>query len=44
MAEQSRVGTSEMDREAGRFWQRFALAGTVGILLAATVWIWMGFC
>ena len=40
MSEQSRVGTSEMDREAGRFWKKFAIGGTVVVMMGFILWIW----
>ena len=40
MSEESRVGTSEMDREVGRFWTKFALVGTVVIGLGVIAWVW----
>ncbi len=40
MTGSSRIGTSEMDREAGRFWKKFAIVGTIAILLGTGAWIW----
>ena len=42
MSEQSRLGTSEMDRESGRLLRKFALVGTIVILLGVVAWIWFG--
>ncbi len=40
ISEQSRVGTSEMDRESGRFLWKFAIGGTILVVLGAIFWIW----
>ena len=40
MSGESRVGTSEMDREVGRFWTKFALVGTVVVVLGVIAWVW----
>lgn len=41
MTEESRVGTSEMDRQAGRFWRKFAVIATGLVLLAFITWVWI---
>ncbi len=41
IAEQSIVGTSEMDRAAGRFWRNVAIIGTLLLLLGLVVWIYV---
>lgn len=38
MTGESRVGTSEMDREVGRFWKGFAVTATVIVILAVIAW------
>ena len=40
MSGESRVGTSEMDREVGRFWTKFAIVGTVVVVLGVIAWVW----
>ncbi len=41
MCGESRVGTSEMDREVGRFWKRFAVVATLLVLIGVITWIWL---
>jgi hypothetical protein len=41
MSGESRVGTSEMDRQAGRFWKGFAVIATAIVILGAVAWIWV---
>lgn len=40
MSGESRLGTSEMDREAGRFWKGFAVAATLVVIAGAVAWVW----
>lgn len=40
MTEESRVGTSRMDREVGWFWHKFAVIATVVVIGGAVAWIW----
>lgn len=39
MSGESRVGTSEMDRQAGRFWRRFAMIATLAVVLGMVAWM-----
>jgi hypothetical protein len=39
MSGESRLGMSEMDRQAGRFWKRFALIATIVVISAVIAWI-----
>lgn len=39
MSGESRVGTSEMDRQAGRFWKSFAVITTLAVVLGVVAWI-----
>ena len=39
MCEESRVGTSEMDREVGKFWKWFAVISSVTVVLAVIAWL-----
>jgi hypothetical protein len=38
---ESRLGTSEMDREVGRFWKSFAVIATVIAVVGGVAWIWL---
>ena len=38
---QSVVGSSEMDRAAGRLWRNFAILGSVLLVVMVVVVIWM---
>ena len=39
MSGESRLGTSEMDRQAGRFWKKFAVIATIVVISAVIAWI-----
>jgi hypothetical protein len=39
MCGESRVGTSEMDREVGRFWKGFGVIATFVVISAVIAWI-----
>ncbi|RYD49615.1 MAG: hypothetical protein EOP83_24935 [Verrucomicrobiaceae bacterium] len=41
ITEQSVVGTSELDRSAGRFWRNSAIIATVLLLAGAALVIWL---
>lgn len=41
MTGESRVGTSEMDRQAGRFWKSFAVIASFLVVVGLIVWIWL---
>lgn len=43
ISESSRVGASEMDRQGGRCLLKFAVSGTIVLLLGAIIWIWFSF-
>ena len=38
---ESLMGTSEMDRQVGRFWKGFAIIATLVVLLGLVTWIWL---
>lgn len=40
MTGESRVGTSPLDREVGRFWKAFAVIATLGVLGGLVAWVW----
>jgi hypothetical protein len=39
MSGESLVGTSEMDRQAGRFWKSFAVITTLAVVLGMVAWM-----
>jgi hypothetical protein len=39
MSGESRVGLSEMDRQAGRFWKSFAVITTLAVVLGMVAWM-----
>ena len=41
MSGESRVGTSEMDLDAGRFWKTFAWVATLVVITGGVGWIWI---
>lgn len=40
MSAESRIGTSEMDRQVGRFWRIFAMIATIVVLSGGVAWVW----
>ncbi len=40
IAEGSVVGSSELDREAGRLWRNFAIIGSVVLIAVAALIVW----
>ena len=43
MTGESLVGTSAIDRQAGRFWKAFAVIATIVFLAGVVAWIWLTF-
>lgn len=41
IAERSVMGTSEMDREAGRLWKNFAIIGSIILIGVVVFIIWL---
>jgi hypothetical protein len=43
MCAESFIGTSELDRQAGRFWKGFAVVASLVVILGLIVWILLAY-
>ncbi|MGL4399908.1 MAG: hypothetical protein ACRCXD_08565 [Luteolibacter sp.] len=41
MSGESRLGTSEMDQQVGRFWKMLAVIVTIMVILGVVAWIYV---